>query len=320
VRVLLDVGILVVGLALLTFAADRFVLGAARLATALKISAVIIGAVVIGFGTSAPEFLVTILATLRGSQDLAFGNVVGSNTANVLLVLGAAGLVHPLAVRYLTLRRELPLMLAAVGLLTLATFNARVTTVDALVLLTGAVAALVLIVLTARQDREAAAVLEAEVAEYQAGAPPRVRTAAMIAVLGLAGTLAGAQLVITGAVGVARALGMSEAAIGLTVVAVGTSLPELVTAVAAARREETELVVGNVLGSNIFNALPVAGVAGLLDTVQLDPAFQPSLGFMVGACLLAAVFLRTGARIARSEGAVLLTLFVLAMTATVLFA
>jgi cation:H+ antiporter len=149
--VLLDVGLLAGGLVLITFAADRFVLGAARLATALKISAVLIGAVVIGFGTSAPEFVVTILATLAGSQDLAFGNVVGSNTANVLLVLGAAGLVHPLTVQYVTLRRELPLMLAAVGLLTLATFNARVTTADALILLVGAVAATAVIVHTARR-------------------------------------------------------------------------------------------------------------------------------------------------------------------------
>jgi cation:H+ antiporter len=315
---LVDLGVLTGGLLLLTVAADRFVLGAARLATALKVSAVLIGAVVIGFGTSLPEFLVTIIATLQGSQDLAFGNVVGSNTANVLLVLGAAGLVHPREVRYTTLRRELPLMLGAIALLTVATFNARVATPDALLLLAGAVAATVVIVRTARRDREAAEALEAEVAQYEAEAPPNVSRAALLAVLGLAGTLAGAQIVVVGATGVARAVGLSEAVIGLTVVAVGTSLPELVTAVAAARRRETELVVGNVLGSNIFNALPVAGIAGLLDTVRLDPAFQPSLAFMVGSCLIAAVFLRSGARLARGEGAVLLALFAAAMAVTVL--
>jgi cation:H+ antiporter len=317
---LLDLGLLAGGLALLTYAADRFVLGAARLARALRVSAVLIGALVIGFGTSAPEFLVTILATLGGSQDLAFGNVVGSNTANVLLVLGAAGLVCPLEVRQVTLRRELPLMLGAVVVLAAVTVDTRVTTLDALVLLAAAAVVLTLIVRTAQRDREAASVLEGEVAEYAGDASPRTARAAVIAVLGLAGTLAGAQLVVEGAVGVARAFGLSEAVIGLTVVAVGTSLPELVTAVAAARRRETELVVGNVLGSNIFNALPVAGVAGLLDTVTLDPTFRPSLGFMVGSSLLAAVFLRSGARIARGEGAVLLGLFVVATAVTVLLA
>jgi cation:H+ antiporter len=314
---LIDLGLLAGGLLLLTVAADRFVLGAARLATALRISAVLVGAVIIGFGTSAPEFVVTILATLEGSQDLAFGNLVGSNTANVLLVLGAAGLVHPLAVRYLTLRRELPLMLVAVGLLGAVSFDARVTTVDALLLLAAAAGAIVFLIVVARRDREAAAVLEAEVAEYSAGRGPHLGRAVLLAVGGLAGTLAGAYLVVDGATGLARTAGVSEAVIGLTVVAVGTSLPELVTAVAAARRSETELVVGNILGSNIFNALPVAGVAGLLDTVTLDAAFRPSLAFMMGSCLLAAVFLRTGSRVARTEGAVLLGLFVAATTATV---
>lgn len=313
---LVDAALLLGGLVLLTYAADRFVLGAARLATALRISAVLVGAIVIGFGTSAPEFLVTILATLEGSQDLAFGNVVGSNTANVLLVLGAAGLVQPLSVQHVTLRRELPLMLAAVALLAFVTFDARVTTLDALLLLAGAVAALAIIVVTARRDREAAAVLEAEVAAYEAEAPPRIGPATVVALLGLVGTLAGAWAVVEGARGLARAIGISEAVIGLTVVAVGTSLPELVTAVAAARRRETELVVGNVLGSNIFNALPVAGVAGLLDTVRLGAAFRPSLAIMVGACVLGGVFLRSGARIARSEGALLLGLFVVVMVVT----
>jgi cation:H+ antiporter len=307
---LIDVLLLVGGLVLLTFAADRFVLGAARLSTALRVSPVLIGALVIGFGTSAPEFVVTILATLGGSQDLAFGNVVGSNTANMLLVLGAAGLIHPITVKMTTLRRELPLMLVATGLLVIATFNARVTTLDALLLLAGALAIIGLLVRIGLADREAAAALEAEVAEYEGDAPPAIGRSALIAVLGLVGTLAGAQLLVEGATGLAEAIGLSEAVIGLTIVAIGTSLPELVTAVAAARRGEAELVVGNILGSNIFNALPVAGIAGILDTVDLDPAFQPSLAFMVAASVLGAIFLRTGARLGRRESAVLLLLFV----------
>ncbi len=313
----LDALMLLGGLMLLTYAADRFVAGSAQLSTILRISPVLIGAVVIGFGTSAPEFVVTILATLQGAQDLAFGNVVGSNTANMLLVIGAAGLVRPLVVETTTLRRELPLMLVAIGLLTVATVNRRVTTFDALLLLAGAVVVIGIIVRIGLSDRAAAARLEAEVAEFEGADEPRLGRAVIVTVLGLIGTLAGAQLLVRGATGVAAALGLSQAVIGLTVVAVGTSLPELVTAVAAARRGETQLVVGNVLGSNIFNALPVAGVAGILDTVGLDEAFVPSLAFMVAACVLAAVFLRSGARVARSEAAVLLCLFVVVTAVTV---
>jgi cation:H+ antiporter len=157
----------VVGLALLTFAADRFVLGAARLSSALRISPVIIGAIIIGFGTSSPELLVTSLATLQGSQDLAFGNVVGSNTANVLLVIGAAAVIRTVRVTVPTLRRELPIMLGAVLLLTALTADRLVTTLDALLLLVAAVAGVGFIVWSALRDREAAAALEAEVAEYE---------------------------------------------------------------------------------------------------------------------------------------------------------
>ncbi len=309
---MLDLGLLVGGLVLLTYAADRFVLGCSWLSSLLRLSPVIIGAVIIGFGTSTPEFVVTILAVLEGAQDLALGNIVGSNTANVLLVLGAAGLVHPLAVRHATLRRELPLMLASVALLSLVAFNRLVTTVEALILLGGAAGVLALMLQVARRDRDAATALEVQVAEYEGRAAASLWKVLTTAVLGLVGTLVGAQMLVQGATGLAEAAGLSEAVIGLTIVAVGTSLPELVTAVAAARREETELVIGNVLGSNIFNSLPVAGVAGLLDTVRLDAAFPLSLALMVVACGLVALFLRTGRCLARGEAGFLLVGFLLA--------
>ena len=303
----------VLGLVVLTYAADRFVLGAARLSTALRISPVIIGAIVIGFGTSAPELLVTSLATIQGSQDLAFGNVVGSNTANVLLVIGMAAIVRTVVVTVPTVRRELPLMLGAVVLLAAVSFDRIVTTVDALILLVAAVAVVGYIVWSGLRDRDAAAALEAEVAEYEGDHP--VGQSALLAGAGLLGTLAGAQLLVTGATGLARTLGVPEAVIGLTIVAVGTSLPELVTAVAAARRNETDLVVGNVLGSNIFNSLPVAGIAGLLATKQLSNAFAVSLGVMMASCALLAVLGLRGA-IGRPAGVVLLALFVVATVLT----
>lgn len=305
-----DALLLVTGLALLTYAADRFVLGAARLSSALRVAPVLIGAIVIGFGTSAPELLVSTLATVQGSQDLAFGNIVGSNSANLLLVLGAAALIRPLGVQTTTMRRELPLMLVATGVLTAVAFDRRVVLIEGLVLLAVAAVSLTVIVRTGLQDREAAAALEAEVAEYEGEAGPAPVPAALLALAGLIGTLAGAQLLVTGATGVARALGVSEAVIGLTVVAVGTSLPELVTAVAAARRNEPDLVVGNVLGSNLFNSVVVGGVSGVLATATLDETFRLSLGVMVGASLLAALFLRTGHLLVRWEALLLLIGFV----------
>ncbi len=308
--------LLTAGLGLLAFAADRFVLGAARLSAALKVSPVVIGALVIGFGTSAPEMLVTALAAAQGAADLGYGNLVGSNVANVLLVLGAAALLSPISVRTTTLRREVPLMVAAVVAFAAATANGRVGLIEGLALLAAAVAAVGFVLWTARTDQRAGAALAAGAPIAPPGGP--LWHHALLALAGLAGTIAGAQMLVTGATGVARALGVSEAVIGLTVVAIGTSLPELVTAVAAARRGEPDLVVGNVLGSNIFNSLPVAGVAALLTGVELDPAFGWSAAAMVAACLLAAVFLFTGRRLGRREGAVLLALFAAFVAATAL--
>ena len=312
-----DVVLLIVGLVVLTFAADRFVLGAARLSAALRVSPVVVGALVIGFGTSAPELLVTVLAAAQDAADLGYGNLVGSNTANILLVLGSAALLSPITVRTATLKREVPLMLAAVGAFALATLNGQVGLVEGLVLLTLTVAVIALVLRVARRDQQAAAQLAADVEGGEAATGGPLWRHVGLALGGLVGTIAGAQALVVGATGVARMVGISDAVIGLTVVAIGTSLPELVTAVAAARRGEPELVLGNVRGSNIFNALPVAGIAAMLTSTELDPAFGLGVAAMVGSCLLASVFLLTGRRLGRREGATLLALFVAITAATV---
>ena len=313
---LVNIVLVVVGIVVLAVAADRFVGGSARLSTALRISPVLIGAIVIGFGTSAPELLVSVLATLRGEQDIAFGNVVGSNTANVLLVLGVAAALHGTRVAGATLRREVPLSFAAVVMLAVVLFDGMVSLADGLLLLAGAVGVLAAIVISALRDREAAARMEAEVAEFEGEAPAGIGAAALTAVVGLVGVLLGAEALVRGAQGLATDIGLSDAVIGLTVVAIGTSLPELVTAVVAARRGESDLVVGNVLGSNIFNSLPVAGIAGVLDTVALDPGFTLNVVAMVAAAALGSLFLLTGRRLVRAEGGSLLALFVVWVTLT----
>ena len=313
---LLDVVLVIVGVAVLSIAADRFVAGAARLSTILRLSPVLIGAIVIGFGTSAPELLVSILATLRGEQDIAFGNVVGSNTANILLVLGVAAMLRPAFVEGATLRREVPVALGAVGLLSVVLLDGRVTLIDGLLLLAGAVVALGTIVVGALRDRAAFERMQEEVSEFEGEVTGGAGQAVLIAAIGLVGVLLGAEALVRGAQGLAISLGISPAIVGLTVVAIGTSLPELVTAIVAARKGESDLVVGNVLGSNVFNALPVAGVAGVLDTVALDPAFRLNVLAMFVAALVGALFLFTGRRLVRAEGVSLVALFMLWLTGT----
>lgn len=306
-----DAIFVLIGLVLLTFAADRFVLGAVRIATAMRVSVVVVGALVIGFGTSAPELLVSALASIDGKQDIALGNIVGSNTANMLLVVGAAAAFSRLPITATIWRREIRLMLVAVAALTVVCLDLRVTTPEAIGLLVGAVVAIGLMMYWASRDRAAAAELQKEVDEL-AGEEQSLVRSWLLTLGGLIGTLAGAQLLVDGASGLAETMGLSEAVIGLTIVAIGTSLPELVTATAAARRGENDLIIGNVVGSNIFNSLPVAGVAGVLDTTALDAQFHLSLAVMVGACLLFAVFVRTEFKVRRREGAILLTAFVIA--------
>ena len=309
-----DALLLVAGLALLTYAADKFVIGAVRVSNILRVSTVLVGALVIGFGTSAPELVVSALASASGRQDIALGNIVGSNTANVLLVVGAAALFGILPIAARIWRREIRLMLVAVAGLAIVCADLRVTTLEAILLLLGAVAAISTIIFWASRDRAASDELASEVEEL-AGGEHSLGGSALLTLLGLIGTVGGAQLLVEGASGLAATLGLSEAVIGLTVVAIGTSLPELVTAVAAARHNQNDLIIGNIVGSNIFNSLPVAGLAGLLDTTALDSQFRVSVVIMVAACVLFAIFARTAFRIGRREGGVLLVGFV---TATLL--
>lgn len=296
------------GLVLLTVAADRFVGGAARLSLALRVSPVVIGAVVIGFGTSLPEVIVSVLAALQGSLDIAVGNVVGSNVANLTLVLGIAALIAPIAVASPTLRREAPLSTASVALFAVLLYWGRgLGNVEAGVL---AVAIVFATWALLRAARDPADVLATETSGYLEEGPDEIdrRREAIWTVVGLLGTLAGAQLVVWGARRIAGDLGLGEGFVGFTVVAVGTSLPELVTSIQASRRGEADLVVGNLLGSNIMNSLLVGGLSGVFGAdVLADPALAgwPNL-VMVAVSALAALLMLTSRRVERWEGVVLL--------------
>ncbi len=297
------------GLILLTLAADRFVLSAARLSRALGLSPILIGALVIGLGTSAPELLVSALASGRGEIDLALGNVVGSNTANMTLVLGSTALVGPVVSRLSTMRREGALMFSALIIFALLLWNLELGRIEGTALLLGMVASAILLVTWARKDAaEGKAPVASE--EDETGEDFKTRNEALVGLGTLALTLLGADLLVRGASDLAVELGISAAFVGLVIVSVGTSLPELATAMAAARRNQTDLILGNVLGSNLFNTFMVAGTAALVGPGGADASFRNALLFMVGSGVGTGIFVITGRRLARWEGAVLLAVFI----------
>jgi cation:H+ antiporter len=311
----------IAGLVLLAFAADHLVLGSSRLARRWRISPVVVGVVVIGLGTSAPEFLVSGLAAARGDTGIAVGNIVGSNILNLTLLLGLAAIIAPIPVASRVIRREVPLAFAAVALFGLLAVVAGLSAPTGVVLAVAGVAALWLLVRWARDGR-AEARLADEVEEFVARPeePVRRRTwiEAVRAALGLLGVLAGAQLLVGGASAVAESLGVSQLVIGFTLVAFGTSLPELVTSVQAQRRGESDLVVGNLFGSNLFNSLVGGAVIGFADGATAY-AGVVLVSTMILSSGLAWLLLIRGLRLTRLDG-VLLTVAYAMVSPLLLFA
>lgn len=310
---------------LLYLGAEWFVGGASALALALRVPQILVGLTVVAYGTSAPEVIVGISAASGGHGEVALGNVVGSNIANIGLILGLAALVSPAHVNRELGRRELPVLLASTVFVVLAMWDGRVSRPEGWGLV---LAAVVYTAFMIRIARSASAVARAGVgaavaseAADAAGAPATagIPRSAAVALSGLVVLLVGGSLFVDGAVDVARSLGMSERIVGLTIVAVGTSLPELVTSVVAARRGHSGLAVGNVVGSNIFNAFLCLGVSALAGPVVMPFATAlPDLAALVLMTVLVCVFIRSERTISRAGGAVALALYVAYTTVTVL--
>ncbi len=294
--------VLVVGLVVLVVGSDSLIDGAARISSRLGVTPIVVGVVIIGFGTSTPELLVTVLAGLEGVFDLGVGNIVGSNIANVLLVLGAAAVVGPIRVARVTVRREVPLSL--LGVLAFAwAVQGTLRRTDALLLAVLLVAVITFMIVRGRGDAPAA------VTTAEDGSTVALGRESLRALLGLVGTLAGAQAVVLGGGAIATAAGLSDGLVGLTLVAVGTSLPELAAAVQAVRRDETDLLVGNILGSNLFNALAV-GPFVVWTGASLGQLVSPELSGRAVLLMLAAVvavsLLLVRERVGRPAGVALL--------------
>lgn len=313
-----SIGLLIVGFVTLILGGNWLVDGSSSIARKFKVSSLVIGLTIVAFGTSAPELIVNILASLRGSSDIAIGNVLGSNIANLLLILGITALVYPVRVKEGTVWKEIPLsLLAALVLFFLANDGllegagaSQISRGDGLVLLSFFAIFVYYTFGIARvkgKDHE-------KIEEY----------ATWLSVLmilgGMIGLAIGGHFVVESAVEIAQALGLGEGLIGLTVVAIGTSLPELVTSITAALKKESDIAVGNVVGSNIFNLLWILGLSATIDALPFNAVNNLDIWVVIGASFLLFLFMFIGKRheLGKFQGGIFLVLYVVYISYLVL--
>ncbi len=309
---------LVLGLVALVVGAESLVRGASRLAISFGVSPLVVGLTIVAFGTSAPETAVSVGAVLGGTTDLAVGNVVGSNIFNILVILGLSALVKPLIVNAQIVRQELPVMIGASVLLVLFALDARLQRVEALVLLAGVIAYTIFLVRQSRAETRATA------REYAEGVDPAEQqpkpawdshwaVQVLMVFVGLGLLVLGSELLVDAAVTIAKSLGVSDLVIGLTIVAAGTSLPEVATSVLAAMRGQRDIAVGNVIGSNTFNILLCLGAAGTISSDGLGMApsvLALDLWVMLGVAALTIPLFIPGFVVTRPNAALILALYV----------
>jgi cation:H+ antiporter len=300
----------ILGLIILLVAGDLLVRGAVGLAAAMKIPALLVSLTIVAFGTSAPELVVTIQAVMTGNDGIAIGNIIGSNIANILLVLALPALIYPITTHVPGLRRHAVIMLLATAFFTgAAYFHGVIDTQIGAGLFAGIVVFIIYMWFRARSGQISDPVLD-EVEEYQVSNGMSLKTMAFI-FAGLIGLPLGAHLLVTHGASLAVHLGVREEVIGLTIIAFGTSLPELATVIAAALHKKSEVAIGGVVGSNIFNIFAVGGAAGLAGTAYFDPQ---SLGYdipiMIIAAIILAAFVLTRRSITRLAGFIMFLAYI----------
>lgn len=329
---IIDVLGIITGLVILVLGAEGLVRGASSLAAKLRISALVIGLTVVSFGTSAPELTVNLVSALQGSTDLAVANVVGSNIVNILLILGICALIVPLAVKSSTVWKEIPLALLGVFLIFILgndslfdklPFN-TLTRTDGIALLALMAIFMYYIFGMAKSDREKVTdkKIDKQLVDNEDSAIKlySVPISIGITILGLIGLVLGGKLLVSGAVSIAEGAGLSEALIGLTIVAIGTSLPELATSVVAALRKQADIAIGNIVGSNIFNVFFVLGVTSTISPLPISSSlnFDITVSIIATALLFLFMFIGGKRRLVRWEGIVFLFMYVLYLSYLIL--
>jgi cation:H+ antiporter len=303
---------LVSGLALLVWSADRFVDGSAATARHFGMPPLLIGMVIVGFGTSLPEMVVSVLAAMQGNPGIALGNAYGSNITNIALILGVTAMLHPIAVNSGVLRKEFPILTGVTFLAAWQATDDQLTRLDAVVLLT--VFAVIMLWTISQGMKKRRDSFASEVSHEVATQALAIQSAVLWMLTGLVLLVASSQMLVWGAVRIAHALGVSDLVIGLTIVAIGTSLPELASSIIASRKGEHDIALGNVFGSNLFNTLAVVGLAALIEPMQL-PTKVLSRDIAVMAVLTVSLFVmgygfRGPGRINRLEGGILVTIYI----------
>lgn len=303
---LLNILFIVVGIALVLWAADRLTDGAVAVAEKMKMPQVVIGLTIVAMGTSMPEFCVSLISALKGTTDLAVGNIVGSNIFNALLIVGVSALVAPMTILETTVRKDIPFALVASALLLIMCLDGNISRLDAGVLFAMFLVFMYITLKGAKkQGAQEVAAVEAE------GKKPMATWLSVVWILvGLLCLIGGSNLFVEGATAVATNLGVSEAVIGLTIVAGGTSLPELATSVVSARKGNSGIAIGNALGSNVFNILAILGITGMITPMTLKGITSIDLSMLVISIMLVWLFSFTKYKIERWEGAVLMAVFV----------
>ena len=294
---LLDILFVVVGVAMVLVGADRLTEGASALARRMNIPEIIIGLTIVAAGTSAPELFVSLVSALKGTPDLAVGNVVGSNTMNAMLIVGCAALVAPMTISRSTVHKDIPFSVAASVLLILLALDSFLGLADGIVLLVGFAAFMAYTLMQTKQGKTETA--------SAAGRQQNPWMSLLYVIVGLALLVLGSNLFVDAASGIAASLGVSEGVIGLTVVAGGTSLPELATSVVAARKGQSAIAIGNVIGSNVFNILLILGLTATISPLAIEGITTVDMAVMLLSVALVWLFSYTRLTVERWEGALL---------------
>ncbi len=308
--IIIQVVLLIVGFVFLIKGSDFFVDGASSIASILKIPTIIVGLTIVAFGTSAPEAAVSITSSLTGSNALAVSNVIGSNLFNLLMVIGIAALLSELLMEKKVLDKDLPFLVGITILFAaFIIIGWDITNIEGIILLLILIAYIIYLIRDARKSSDAN-----EVEKPKLTLPKSI----IFMIVGLAGIIIGGDLVVDSASAIAIALGMSETLVGLTIVAIGTSLPELVTSITALKKGENQLVIGNVIGSNIFNILFVLGASSAISAIPLDSSMLIDVIFMIAVTILCFIFGKTQDKYDKKEGVILIILFIAYMAFAIL--
>ena len=290
---------LILGLVALFIGAEGLIRGSSALALKIGITPLVVGLTVVAFGTSTPELVVSLKAALIGNSSISLGNVVGSNIANIALILGIASVIRPLDVHANVIRREIPIMIGLTVLLIVLLIDGELSFIDGLIFVIGIITYTIANVVMARKEKNT----EVE-EEFKEGLKTRLGVPVSIILIigGLALMILGANLFVTSSISIAKAIGVSDAIIGLTIIAIGTSLPELITSIVASYKNESDIAIGNVVGSNIFNILGILGITALVIPISSEGIGYIDFGVMLFTALILLPLSKTGFKISRLEG------------------